>query len=181
MEAFACVAAPLALKAVTSHRTPQSSPFWSRPLFTVRQPGNREDYGVRRDVAALAFPRSGETGPPPRSARRPLRMWAKVSRMRRGGARVRTPSPRCPYLNGYLQLRRKKEAPPGFLWVPLGMSAVKNPLLPPLASVLPRTYTIPAQGYRSVLDGYSVHKGLWHPQESLKRQKIEEVGYARMA
>jgi hypothetical protein len=52
--------------------TARSSPFWSRPLFTVRQPGNREDYGVRRDVAALASPRSGETGPTPRSARRPL-------------------------------------------------------------------------------------------------------------
>jgi len=101
MEAFACVAAPLALKAVTSHRTPQSSPFWSRPLFTVRQPGNREDYGVRRDVAALAFPRSGETGPPPRSARRPLRMWAKVSRMRRGGAGVRSRGSPGPHLNGY--------------------------------------------------------------------------------
>jgi len=33
MEAFACFPAPLALKAVTSHRTPQSSPFWSKAAF----------------------------------------------------------------------------------------------------------------------------------------------------
>jgi len=102
MEAFASVAAPLALKAVTSHRTPQSSPFWSGPLFTVRQPGNRQEYGVRRDVAALAFPLSGETGPPPRSARRSLRMWAEVSGMRRGGTRVRWRGSPSPHLNGYL-------------------------------------------------------------------------------
>jgi hypothetical protein len=56
---------------------------------------------VRRDVAALAFPRSGETCPTPRSARRPLRMWAEVSRMRRGAARVLVPSSLCGYLNGY--------------------------------------------------------------------------------
>jgi hypothetical protein len=59
MEAFACVPAPLGLKAVTTHRTPQSSPFWSRPHFTVRQPENGEDYGVRRGVAALDSQRSG--------------------------------------------------------------------------------------------------------------------------
>ena len=95
MGAFACVPAPLALKAVTSHRTPQSSPFPSRPLFTVRQPGNGEDYGVRRGVAALASQRSGETGPTPRSARRPLRIWAKLSPKGEGRA---TPSRRLPHL-----------------------------------------------------------------------------------
>ena len=85
MEPFACSPAPLALKAVTSHRTPQSSPFWSRPRFSSRQPGNREDYGVRRSVAALASPRSGETGQTPRSARYALKMWAKISPRGEGG------------------------------------------------------------------------------------------------
>jgi hypothetical protein len=88
VEGFACFPAPLALKAVTSHRTPQSSPFWSRPRSTVRQPGNREDRGVRRDVAALDSQRSGETGQTPRLPRRPLKMRAKM--------RVLPPGPRFP-------------------------------------------------------------------------------------
>jgi hypothetical protein len=97
--AFARFPAPLALKAVTPHRTPHSLPSWSRPFFSSRQAGNREDYGVRRSVAALGPPRSGGTGQTSRSARRPLSMSARtrvvstpfvpgplVSRVGRGGA-----------------------------------------------------------------------------------------------
>jgi len=111
MEAFACFPAPLALKAVTTHRTPQSSPFWCRPRFSVRQPGRREDYGVRRGIAALGRQRSGETGPTPRSARRPLRMWAKMSRKRRGGAGVRSRGSPGPHLNGYVPRMNAERSP----------------------------------------------------------------------
>jgi len=53
-------------------------PVLEQAAFHRAPAWNRQDYGVRRDVAALASPRGGETGPTPRSARRPLRMWAKV-------------------------------------------------------------------------------------------------------
>ena len=118
MEPFACSPAPLALKAVTSHRTPQSSPFWGRPRFFLRQPGNREDYGVRRGVAALGPQRSGETGQAPRSARRPLSLWAKTRAGPPVVVKASLPSSRArrrPASGGGRQARGARLPPSGML------------------------------------------------------------------
>jgi len=79
MAAFACVPAPLALKAVTSHRTPHSSPFWSRPLVTVRQPGTGRIMECG-ETSPLWLPRGAGRMPKAPFSTAPLhRMWAKVS------------------------------------------------------------------------------------------------------
>jgi hypothetical protein len=79
MAGFACVPAPLALKAVTFHRAPQSSPVWSGPPFAVRAPpGGQGALWSAARCRRFGFPAErADRANAPFSTPPPLGTWAQ--------------------------------------------------------------------------------------------------------